>query len=48
MGTRPLQVVEVVESTPMIWMTGDAAADELLDTDDFALLTGMLLDQQVR
>ncbi len=26
--------------------TGDAAADELLSTDPFALLTGMLLDQQ--
>lgn len=31
----------------MIWMTGDAAADQLLETDDFALLLGMLLDQQV-
>ncbi|MBM7503496.1 HhH-GPD-type base excision DNA repair protein [Agromyces aurantiacus] len=28
-------------------ITGDAAADELLSTDSFALLTGMLLDQQV-
>ncbi|WP_309974294.1 HhH-GPD-type base excision DNA repair protein [Agromyces sp. 3263] len=28
-------------------ITGDAAADELLSTDAFALLTGMLLDQQV-
>ena len=27
--------------------TGDAAADELLSTDGFALLVGMLLDQQV-
>lgn len=30
-----------------LWMTGDVAADELLDTDPFALLVGMLLDQQV-
>jgi uncharacterized HhH-GPD family protein len=30
-----------------LWMTGDAEADRLLDTDPFALLTGMLLDQQV-
>ena len=28
-------------------ITGDPAADELLSTDAFALLTGMLLDQQV-
>jgi uncharacterized HhH-GPD family protein len=30
-----------------LWLTGDADADHLLDTDPFALLTGMLLDQQV-
>ncbi|MFC8190408.1 HhH-GPD-type base excision DNA repair protein [Cellulomonas sp. NPDC057328] len=30
-----------------LWMTGDAAADRLLDEDPFALLLGMLLDQQV-
>lgn len=30
-----------------LWLTGDADADRLLDTDPFALLTGMLLDQQV-
>ncbi len=30
-----------------LWMTGDAAADRLLDEDPFALLVGMLLDQQV-
>jgi len=30
-----------------LWMTGDPAADTLLDTDPFALLLGMLLDQQV-
>ena len=29
-------------------VTGDAAADELLNTDPLALLLGMLLDQQVR
>lgn len=28
-------------------LTGDAAADELLSEDSFALLVGMLLDQQV-
>ncbi|WP_347755241.1 HhH-GPD-type base excision DNA repair protein [Agrococcus sp. ProA11] len=28
-------------------LTGDATADRLLSDDDFALLTGMLLDQQV-
>ena len=28
-------------------ITGDAAADKLLSDDAFALLTGMLLDQQV-
>ncbi|UNX53896.1 Fe-S cluster assembly protein HesB [Georgenia sp. TF02-10] len=28
-------------------ITGDAAADALLSSDDFALLVGMLLDQQV-
>lgn len=27
-------------------MTGDPDADELLDTDPFALLVGMLLDQR--
>ena len=31
----------------MSWLTGDPAADELLDRDPFALLIGMLLDQQV-
>ncbi|WP_448629747.1 HhH-GPD-type base excision DNA repair protein [Cellulomonas soli] len=30
-----------------LWMTGDEAADRLLDEDPFALLIGMLLDQQV-
>lgn len=30
-----------------LWMTGDETADRLLDDDPFALLTGMLLDQQV-
>jgi len=29
-----------------VHITGDQAADELLSTDSFALLTGMLLDQQ--
>jgi uncharacterized HhH-GPD family protein len=29
-----------------LWMTGDTDADHLLDTDPFALLVGMLLDQQ--
>lgn len=30
-----------------LWLTGDAQADRLLDSDPFALLLGMLLDQQV-
>ncbi|WNB86779.1 HhH-GPD-type base excision DNA repair protein [Cellulomonas sp. ATA003] len=30
-----------------LWMTGDEAADRLLADDPFALLLGMLLDQQV-
>ena len=30
-----------------LMITGDAAADELLNTDGTALLIGMLLDQQV-
>lgn len=30
-----------------MYLTGDPAADELLATDDLALLLGMLLDQQV-
>lgn len=30
-----------------LYITGDAAADELLNTDGTALLIGMLLDQQV-
>ncbi|AWB90370.1 HhH-GPD-type base excision DNA repair protein [Homoserinimonas hongtaonis] len=30
-----------------MYLTGDAAADELLESDDLALLLGMLLDQQV-
>ncbi len=29
------------------WLTGDPAADELLGSDDNALLLGMVLDQQV-
>jgi uncharacterized HhH-GPD family protein len=32
---------------PQLHITGDEAADELLSTDPLALLTGMLLDQQV-
>lgn len=32
---------------PSLWLTGDADADALLDSDPFALLVGMLLDQQV-
>lgn len=30
-----------------LWLTGDPDADRLLDDDPFALLLGMLLDQQV-
>ncbi|MBO9553697.1 HhH-GPD-type base excision DNA repair protein [Cellulomonas sp.] len=30
-----------------LWLTGDPAADRLLSEDPFALLIGMLLDQQV-
>ncbi|GIG29177.1 HhH-GPD-type base excision DNA repair protein [Cellulomonas marina] len=30
-----------------LWLTGDADADRLLEEDPFALLVGMLLDQQV-
>ena len=33
--------------TPQLQLTGDAEADELLSTNGFALLVGMLLDQQV-
>ncbi|MET4098778.1 putative HhH-GPD family protein [Agrococcus sp. UYP10] len=33
--------------TRELHLTGDDAADRLLSDDDFALLTGMLLDQQV-
>lgn len=32
---------------PKLHLTGDAEADALLSTDPFALLTGMLLDQQI-
>ncbi|MFD2757603.1 HhH-GPD-type base excision DNA repair protein [Gulosibacter faecalis] len=32
---------------PQLHLSGDVAADELLAHDSFALLTGMLLDQQV-
>ncbi|WP_265523083.1 HhH-GPD-type base excision DNA repair protein [Oerskovia flava] len=31
-----------------LWLTGDPEADQLLSTDAFALLVGMLLDQQVQ
>ncbi len=33
--------------SPVLHITGDAAADELLSNDPLALLIGMLLDQQV-
>ncbi|MCU1431393.1 MAG: Fe-S cluster assembly protein HesB [Actinotalea sp.] len=33
--------------TTDLWLTGDPEADRLLDEDPFALLVGMLLDQQV-
>ncbi|PZR55537.1 Fe-S cluster assembly protein HesB [Xylanimonas oleitrophica] len=32
--------------TGTLWLTGDAEADQLLTDDPFALLVGMLLDQQ--
>jgi uncharacterized HhH-GPD family protein len=32
---------------PTLHLTGDQDVDELLSTDSFALLTGMLLDQQI-
>lgn len=32
---------------PTLTLTGDAPADELLSANDFALLIGMLLDQQI-
>lgn len=31
-----------------LYITGDEAADKLLNTDPLAALLGMLLDQQVR
>jgi len=31
-----------------LWLTGDAEADRLLDSDPFALPVGMLLDHRVR
>jgi uncharacterized HhH-GPD family protein len=31
-----------------LWLTGDPEADQLLSSDPFALLVGMLLDQQVQ
>ena len=34
-------------SSRAFWLTGDRKADELLGTDDNALLLGMVLDQQV-
>ena len=34
-------------SSRSFWLTGDSTADELLGTDDNALLLGMVLDQQV-
>jgi uncharacterized HhH-GPD family protein len=34
-------------SSRAFWLTGDRTADELLGTDDNALLLGMVLDQQV-
>jgi uncharacterized HhH-GPD family protein len=36
-----------VAQTRTLNLTGDAAADQLLSGNDFALLVGMLLDQQV-
>lgn len=33
--------------TRSLWLTGDPGADDLLSRDPFALLLGMLLDQQV-
>lgn len=34
--------------TPRLCLTQDAEADDLLSKDPFALLVGMLLDQQVK
>jgi hypothetical protein len=31
-----------------LWITGDPDTDRLLGDDPFALLTGMLLDQNIR
>jgi uncharacterized HhH-GPD family protein len=40
-----VRTLAAVEGT--LYITGDAEADRLLNTDPFALLVGMLLDQQV-
>ena len=36
-----------MDGVPSLCLTGDSEADELLSDNPFALLTGMLLDQQV-
>lgn len=37
----------MARSTPKLHLSGDAAADKLLSTNPFALLVGLVLDQQV-
>lgn len=43
----PLRVTSVWRMTGTMYITGDADADRLLNTDGTAALIGMLLDQQV-
>lgn len=49
--TRPTTAHESLPARAIperaLWLTGDGEADALLSTDPFALLVGMVLDQQV-
>lgn len=47
-GPAPRSTRLAILEAMSLWMTGDAAADQLLDSDPFALLIGMLLEQKVR
>ncbi len=45
---RPDRPRYVKGATGTLYITGDAAADELLNNNPLALLVGMLLDQQIQ
>jgi hypothetical protein len=47
-ASPPAIALRLTPVTGTLYITGDAAADELLNNDPLALLLGMLLDQHIQ